>query len=98
MLRAHANAERKTKAASNKQPRYVGEHLVVDPRVCHGKMTFRGTRVPVEMILDYLATGHTFEYLRKSWPEVSRAAIEEAVHLATEVFLKHHKSKRLWPR
>jgi uncharacterized protein (DUF433 family) len=72
----------------------VGEHMVVDPRICHGKMTFRGTRVPVETILYYIATGHSLDYLRNSWPEVSAAAIEEALHLATAVFLEHYGSKR----
>jgi hypothetical protein len=38
------------------EPTFVGEHLVVDPRVCHGEVTFRGTRVPVETIL---AKGYT---------------------------------------
>ena len=64
----------KRKAAADREPTYVGQHLVVHPGVCFGKMTFRGTRVPVETILYYLATGHTFEYLHRSWPQVSAEA------------------------
>jgi uncharacterized protein (DUF433 family) len=64
----------------------VGKYLVIDPRVCHGEMTFKGTRVPVETILPYLAKGYSHAYLRKSWPEVSTEAIAEAVQLATELF------------
>lgn len=94
MLRVNAKPERKTKARTPRQPTYVGNHLVVDPRVCHGKMTFRGTRVPVETILHYLATGHTFAYLHQSWPEVSAEAIAEAVNAATATFLDHFGSKR----
>ena len=33
----------------------VGKHLVIDPGVCFGKLTFRGTRVPVEAVLARLA-------------------------------------------
>ncbi len=39
----------------------VGKHLVIDPRVCHGALTFRGTRVPVETVLLRLQR-------RSSWP------------------------------
>jgi uncharacterized protein (DUF433 family) len=93
MLRAKPKTERK-KVAS-REPTYVGEHLVVDPRVCHGKMTFRGTRVPVETILVYLANGHSLEYLHKSWPEVSAEAIGEAVRMAADTFFECHEFKRL---
>ncbi len=67
----------------NAHPLRVGEHLVIDPRVCHGELTFRGTRVPVETILGYLAEGYSLAYIRKSWPEVSSAAIQEAIRLAS---------------
>jgi uncharacterized protein (DUF433 family) len=31
--------------------------VVVDPRVCHGKPTIRGTRVPITVLLGALAGG-----------------------------------------
>jgi uncharacterized protein (DUF433 family) len=49
----------------------VGKFSTFDPRVCHGELTFRGTRVPVETILLYLAKGYSLAYVRKSGPEVS---------------------------
>jgi uncharacterized protein (DUF433 family) len=64
------------------QPLLVGQFLVVDPRVCHGKLTFKGTRVPVEAVLTFLAQGETIDGILESWPEVQRAAVEEAVRLA----------------
>ena len=36
------------------KPREIDKHLIVDPRVCHGRLTFKGTRVPVETILYFL--------------------------------------------
>jgi uncharacterized protein (DUF433 family) len=85
-------AKRKTKGV--RQPTLVGNHLVVDPRVCHGALTFRGTRVPVETILCYLATGHSLAYLRKSWPEVSAEAIQEAISLASDHLIQHYRRKK----
>ncbi len=80
---AQTKTKRKTRNAS-RQPTRVGKHLVVDPRVCHGQLIFRGTRVPVDTILYCLAKGRSLDYMRTSWPEVSPEAIEEAVRLAME--------------
>jgi uncharacterized protein (DUF433 family) len=89
-MRTKTNAKRKSKAGLG-EPTFVGDHLVVDPRVCHGELTFRGTRVPVETILGYLVKGHSLAYLRKSWPEVSAAAIQEAVNLASHRLIEHYR-------
>ena len=62
----------------------VGEHLVVDPEVCHGQMTFKGTRVPVDTVLAFLAKGYSVDQLLRSWPELRRPAVEEAIRLASE--------------
>ncbi len=64
-----------------RKPVEVGEFLIVDPGVCSGRMTFKGTRVPVETILNRVAQGRSIESLRESWPEVSQEAIEEAIRL-----------------
>ena len=62
----------------------IGINIVIDPEICHGQMTFRDTRVPVDTILALLAKGYSIEQLLKSYPELSRPAIEEAIHLATQ--------------
>ncbi len=33
------------------------EHVAVDPAVCHGQACIRGTRIPVSVVLDNLASG-----------------------------------------
>jgi uncharacterized protein (DUF433 family) len=71
----------------------IGEQLVVDPRVCHGKLTFKGTRVPVETVLYFLSTGQTFKQLRESWPEIKREALKEAVQLAASALVRQSKAK-----
>jgi uncharacterized protein (DUF433 family) len=60
----------------------VGKYLVVDPRICFGKLTFKGTRVPVTTVLTFLAKGRTIPEVLADWPQVSREAVEEAVRLA----------------
>jgi uncharacterized protein (DUF433 family) len=70
------------------KPVEFGKFLVMDPRICHGQLTFKGTRVPVETILNRLAKGRTIVSLLESWPEVTPEAIAEAVLLAKEALLE----------
>jgi uncharacterized protein (DUF433 family) len=87
-MKAGSGFSRKAIQEGFMEPREIGEHLVIDPRVCHGKMTFKGTRVPVETILNRLATGRTFEELLTDWPQLTREAIVEAAQLATATLLE----------
>ncbi|HEY3412215.1 MAG TPA: DUF433 domain-containing protein [Armatimonadota bacterium] len=61
----------------------VGRFIVSDPDVCHGKPTFRGTRIMVSQVLDQLAAGMAWETIEEEWRgAISRDAIAEAVRLA----------------
>ena len=82
MVRTFKKPPKKSKERG--QPVPVGHYLVADPAICHGELTFRGTRVPVRTVLLHLAKGHNLAYLCKSWPEVKLEAIEEAIGLAAE--------------
>ena len=61
------------------------EHITVDPNVCHGKPCVKGTRVMVSVILDNLAAGLTPEDLMKSYPSISREAIQAAIAYAADL-------------
>lgn len=61
----------------------IGNYLVIDREICHGQMTFRGTRIPVDTVLTFLAKGYSIDQLLHSWPELQRPAIEEMIHLAS---------------
>jgi uncharacterized protein (DUF433 family) len=66
----------------------LGEHLVADPLVCHGKPTIKGTRIMVWQILDELAFGMTPAQIVHAWGgKVSRAAVAECVGLARRLLL-----------
>jgi uncharacterized protein (DUF433 family) len=53
-----------------------------DPDTMHGVPVFRGTRVPVQTLFDYLEGGDTLEEFLNGFPTVPRAlaldALEEA--------------------
>ena len=56
-----------------------------NPDILGGTPVFRGTRVPIQTLFDYLEGGESLEDFLKGFPTVSResavAALEEAKHL-----------------
>ena len=59
--------------------------IVKNPKILGGMAIFRGTRVPIQNLFDYLEGGETLEEFLEGFPTVSReaalAALEEAKHL-----------------
>jgi uncharacterized protein (DUF433 family) len=56
----------------------VDDRIIIDPAICHGKPTIRGTRTPVAVILGHLAGGDNFETVQEQYdlaPEDIRACI-----------------------
>jgi uncharacterized protein (DUF433 family) len=59
--------------------------ITKDPDILGGTPVFRGTRVPIQTLFDYLEGGETLEDFLEGFPTVSResavSALEEAKHL-----------------
>ena len=69
----------------------LGEYIVADPLICHGKPTYRGTRIMVWQILEALAHGESVDQLVKAWGgRVSKAAVLETIRLAGGALLDGH--------
>jgi len=66
----------------------MSEIVSTDPDLMHAAPCFRGTRVPVRLLLDDLKSGYTVEQFLAGCPTVSRQQVErylESVQdLATE--------------
>jgi uncharacterized protein (DUF433 family) len=60
----------------------IGRHVVIAPGICSGKPTFKRTRIEVRTILDWIREGRTVQDVLKSYPSLTRSAIEEAIDLA----------------
>jgi uncharacterized protein (DUF433 family) len=61
------------------------ELIVVDPAVCHGQACIRGTRIMASVVLDNLAAGLDVEGLLKSYPSLSKEAVQAAVAYAADL-------------
>jgi uncharacterized protein (DUF433 family) len=72
------------------QAKLLGRYIVADPEICHGKPTFRGTRIFVSDVLEMVAEGMAWETIVEQWHNsITAEAIAEAVKLSSEAFLKH---------
>jgi uncharacterized protein (DUF433 family) len=85
------------KTNSNGQVIELGKHVVSDPKICHGYLTFKGTRVMVGPVLAALAEGRNKRSILRSWPRLTWEAVQEAQMLAVHRLLfDFPEGKRLW--
>ena len=52
-----------------------------DPDVVSGALVFKGTRVPVQTLIDYLKSGETLDRFLDGLPTVTRAQAEAYLEL-----------------
>jgi uncharacterized protein (DUF433 family) len=65
----------------------LGTYIVADSGICHGKPTFKGSRVMVWQVLDMVRRGLPWEEISYHWRgKVPGEAIAEALELAKGVF------------
>jgi uncharacterized protein (DUF433 family) len=59
--------------------------VLCDPEILGGTPVFRGTRVPVKNLRDYLAAGDTLDQFLDDFPTVSREQAVAALELAKDL-------------
>jgi uncharacterized protein (DUF433 family) len=68
----------------------VSRYLGADPKVCHGQLTFRGTRILVSDVLELIADGMSWDdVVKECHGSISHAAIAEAIRLAGRAIVDH---------
>jgi uncharacterized protein (DUF433 family) len=72
-----------------------GQYIVADPQICHGQLTFKGTRILVKSVLAMLAKGYDWDRISAGYlGKVSHAAIAEAIELAREALIEKTEKRR----
>lgn len=61
------------------------DRIVADPEILGGKPTIKGTRISVELILGFLASGWSFGDLLESYPRISEQDILACLAYAHDV-------------
>ena len=64
-----------------------------NPKILGGKPCFAGTRVPVEILFDYVQGGSTVDEFLAQFPTVERAQVQAVLDLAKDSIPFHPIAK-----
>ena len=62
----------------------LSEVIWIDPERVSGTPCFKGTRVPVQNLLDYIEGGSTIDEFFEDYPSVTREQVVQFLELARE--------------
>ena len=57
----------------------IADRIVIDPDVMVGKPVIKGTRIPVYLIVDFIANGMKEEEVLKEYPQLRKEDIKAAL-------------------
>lgn len=57
-------------------------HITFDPDILNGKPIIKGTRISVQMILEWVASGASIDQICAMHPRLKRQAVQEALKYA----------------
>ena len=61
-------------------PTELKDILAAQPEIISGAVRFKGTRVPVQALIDTLDGGGTIEDFLDGWPDVTREQADAVIH------------------
>ena len=61
------------------------QYITADSQIMHGTVCFRGTRVPVSVVLDNLAAGETADRILDQYPSLRKEHIPAAISYAADL-------------
>ena len=59
--------------------------IEIDPEICGGKPVIKGTRITVELILELLANGWSYDEILENYPQLKKEDILEAIRYAADI-------------
>lgn len=68
----------------------INKYIVADPKICHGKPTFKGTRIMVWQILDMLSAGEDEKNIQEAFPKITKKHIQAALEYAGSLTRKSY--------
>jgi len=81
----HAQAKVSSRDLSNNG--IMQEAITRDPEVMHGTPVFRGTRVPVQTLFDYIESGESLDEFLAGFPTISRELAVQVLEECKELRL-----------
>ena len=68
----------------------INKYIVADSEICHGKPTFRGTRILVSDIIELVAAGESVEKLLEEYTGLTREMVGGALDYAAMLVRGEH--------
>ena len=69
------------------------DRIKVDPRILVGKPVVKRTRIAVEMVVDLLSAGRTYQQILDSYPTLSEEDVRACLGYASEIL----HSEKVYP-
>jgi len=63
----------------------INKYIIADPKICHGKPTFKGTRVMIWQVLEMLQAGRSVKEIMKAFPSLSLKHIQAVFQYAASL-------------
>ncbi|HEY3914060.1 MAG TPA: DUF433 domain-containing protein [Verrucomicrobiae bacterium] len=63
----------------------MSERISIKPDVCNGRPLVRGTRITVQTVLEFLATGDSVEDVLEEYPKLTRAGVQACLDYASRI-------------
>lgn len=60
------------------------DYVSIDPDICHGKPCFKGTRIMVATVLEFLEAGGGYRDIKAGYPSLTPRHIQAALQFARE--------------
>jgi uncharacterized protein (DUF433 family) len=62
----------------------IADRIVIDPDVMVGKPVIKGTRIPVYIIVEFVANGMTEKEILKEYPQLKKEDVKAALLYASK--------------
>jgi uncharacterized protein (DUF433 family) len=67
----------------------------VDKEILHGTPVFKGTRVPIKNLFDYLEGGESIKTFLIDFPRVKKEQIEKVLKIAQELLMEKRNNENI---
>lgn len=70
----------------------IKARIVSDPKILGGKPIIAGTRISVELIMNFLAAGMSVDEILKEYPELKKTEVLVAIEYAAKLVSKQRQN------
>lgn len=69
------------------------DRISIDPKILSGKPVFKGTRIPISIVLQMLRDGATFQKIMEEYPRLTKDDIRAALDYS--IFIIEHPEEEI---